>query len=62
MITVFSMTADDHDLRDEIATLYGEAAFFTADQLAASDKQACAELLRSLDELQRTTTGQGRLQ
>jgi bifunctional enzyme CysN/CysC/sulfate adenylyltransferase subunit 1 len=62
VITVCSMTADEDDLRDAIATLYGEAAFFTADQLAASDKQACAELLRSLDELQRSTTGQGRLQ
>ncbi|HKD44495.1 MAG TPA: GTP-binding protein [Candidatus Angelobacter sp.] len=60
MVAVFSLTADDLDLRQAITAIYGDQSFLSTDQLAASDQEACAQVMRWLDEVQKGFAGQGK--
>jgi len=62
MVAIFSLAADDPDLRKAITVIYGEQSFFSADHLPASDREAGAQMMRSLDELQRHFASQGKCQ
>jgi sulfate adenylyltransferase subunit 1 len=62
LVAIFSVTADDLDLRQAIAAVYGEDAFFAADSLPASDKEACGQVIHWLKELQRSFTAKGKRQ
>jgi sulfate adenylyltransferase subunit 1 len=58
MIAIFSLTTDDPDLRNAITAIYGEQSFFSADQLPASDAEACVLIMYWLDGLQRSFESQ----
>jgi hypothetical protein len=62
MIAIVSLTADDPDFRKAITAIYGQESFLAADDLPTSDSEAGAQIMRSLDELQRRFTSQGRRQ
>jgi len=51
-IAVCSISADDADLRKEVAAICGDASFFPADLLTGGDEEACGVLLHALDQQQ----------
>jgi hypothetical protein len=61
-IAVCSVTTDDSDLREAISTVYGNACFFSAEQLPVSDREASAQLLSALDGLKERFAPRGRRQ
>jgi bifunctional enzyme CysN/CysC/sulfate adenylyltransferase subunit 1 len=60
MVAIFSVTGDVPDLRQAITAVYGEESFLAADQLPASDAEACAQVMHWLDELQQSFIAKGK--
>ena len=52
---VCSISADDADLRREVAAICGDSSFFPADLLPGGDEEACGVLVRALDKQQGLT-------
>jgi sulfate adenylyltransferase subunit 1 len=50
-LAIFSLAEDSPQLRSMGGEIYGQKNLLTADGLPSSDDEACAELLRRLDEL-----------
>lgn len=60
MIAIFALAEEDPDLRKAITSIYGEQSFFATDHLPASDSEAAAQIIGSLDALQRRFASNGR--
>jgi hypothetical protein len=60
LVAIFSVNADDPDLRQAIAAVYGEEAFFPADRLLAANTEACAQVMQWLDARQVSFIAKGK--